>query len=83
MAEGFASRSALEQAFARPVDEVARQAGVAIERGLAEREVRDRQRKVGKNLLRRHQTRNAGGILASQLKSLIIWLLTAAAALSF
>ncbi|MGI9416287.1 MAG: cation-translocating P-type ATPase [Geminicoccaceae bacterium] len=83
MAEGVMSRSALEQAFARTVDEVAGQAGIAIERGLAEREVRDRQRRVGKNLLRRRQTRNAFGILASQLKSLVIWLLAAAATLSF
>ncbi|MDH3662249.1 MAG: cation-transporting P-type ATPase [Alphaproteobacteria bacterium] len=71
------------QAFARPVGEVAGQANVAIEHGLTEREVRDRQRRVGKNLLRRHQSRNAFGILTGQLKSLVIWLLAAAAALSF
>ncbi len=82
-AEGVISQSALKQAFARPVDEVARQAGVAIERGLAEREIRDRRLRVGKNLLRRRQTRIAFGILAGQLKSLVIWLLAAAAALSF
>ena len=76
-------QSALEQAFARPVDEVTRQAGIDTEHGLADREVRDRQRQFGKNLLRRRRTRNAFGILAGQLKSLIVWLLAAAAGLSF
>ena len=43
----------------------------------------ERQRLFGKNRLRRHRTRSAIGILAGQLRSLIVWLLAAAAALSF
>ena len=77
------SRSATEQVFARSIDEVARQVGVEIERGLAGRDVAERQRLFGKNRLRRHRTRSAIGILAGQLRSLIVWLLAAAAMLSF
>ncbi|MGI9435458.1 MAG: cation-translocating P-type ATPase [Geminicoccaceae bacterium] len=73
----------MEQAFARSIDEVAREVGVDIERGLAGQDVAQRQRRVGKNRLRRHRTRSAIGILASQLKSLIVWLLAGAATLSF
>ena len=43
----------------------------------------ERQRLFGRNRLRRHRTRSAIGILAGQLRNLIVWLLAAAAALSF
>ncbi|MGI9449217.1 MAG: cation-translocating P-type ATPase [Geminicoccaceae bacterium] len=76
-------RSALEQAFARSIDEVVRQVCVDLERGLAGRDVAERQRKFGKNRLKRHRTRGVIGILTGQLRSLIVWLLAAAAALSF
>lgn len=73
----------MEQAFAQSIDEVARQVGVDLERRIAEKDVAKRQHTFGKNRLRRHRTRSAIGVLAGQLRSLIVWLLAAAAALSF
>ncbi len=63
----------MEQAFAQSIDKVARQVGADLEHGIAEKDVAKRQHKFGKNRLRRHRTRSAIGILASQLKSLVVW----------
>jgi Ca2+-transporting ATPase len=70
-------------AHARPVDEVAEALGTDPATGLSTAQVGDSLRRHGPNLLRRRKKKNALVILLHQFNSFIVWLLAAAAALSF
>ncbi|HXV78375.1 MAG TPA: cation-transporting P-type ATPase [Candidatus Binatia bacterium] len=63
--------------------EVLQDLSVALDRGLNESEVKERQRRYGANRLREAQRKSAWGILAHQFRSLIVLLLAVAAAVSF
>ncbi|NRG16930.1 cation-transporting P-type ATPase [Rhizobiales bacterium] len=73
----------LKAPFALEAEEVAGNLAAAPETGLASREVERRLGVYGPNRLRREEAKSALRILANQFKSIIVWLLVAAAALSF
>jgi len=66
-----------------PTDDVCGQFGVWLDTGLSDAEVRNRRRKFGPNRLRVARARSIRSILLAQFKSLIVYLLAAAVALSF
>ncbi|WP_372923130.1 cation-transporting P-type ATPase, partial [Roseovarius sp.] len=73
----------VEKAHAQSVEEVARSLGTDLETGLSAAAVRKSRERHGRNLLRRRETKSALKILLHQFDSFIVWLLAAAAALSF
>ncbi|MGA1875905.1 MAG: cation-transporting P-type ATPase, partial [bacterium] len=64
-------------------EEILRDLNSSTERGLATAEVKARQKKYGRNLLREPDKKGSLKILANQFKSLIIGLLVVASLLSF
>ncbi|MDF1871076.1 cation-transporting P-type ATPase [Vannielia sp.] len=70
-------------AFATPVDMVAKDQNVDPGRGLDEQEVLKRREQHGLNQLLASEKQNAFAILAHQFKGVIVWLLAFAAGLSF
>ncbi len=78
-----ALRTAVDAPQALPVDEVLARLGVSASRGLADEEVRHRLKVFGSNTV--VSTRKASGlvILLHQFQSLVVYLLSAAAALAF
>ncbi len=73
----------MKEAYAQATEEVLRDQGVSPEAGLASAEAERRGRVFGPNLLRRADRATASRILLNQLRSIIVWLLAAAAALAF
>ncbi|MXN64900.1 HAD-IC family P-type ATPase [Stappia sp. GBMRC 2046] len=73
----------LKAPFALEVEEVAGKLATAPEIGLSAGEVEKRRAIYGPNQLRREDVKSAFAILANQFKSIIVWLLVAAAGLSF
>ncbi|AJE45186.1 cation-translocating P-type ATPase [Celeribacter indicus] len=65
-----------------PSDEVARLLAVSSETGLSQAEAARRLKSHGPNRLRRQKPRSALAILLHQFRSVIVWLLAAAAAVS-
>jgi len=76
------SRSSTLLTYARPVADVLTQQEVSLERGLSEAEAAARLQRYGPNTLATHPERTAFGILIDQLKSPVVWLLGAAAAVA-
>lgn len=74
---------AREKPFAISEETLLGHLGVTPAKGLANQEVNERRRRFGSNKLKRHRPRSTLKILADQFRSLIVWLLAAAAALSF
>ncbi|MHB8766251.1 MAG: cation-translocating P-type ATPase [Deferrisomatales bacterium] len=74
---------AVDQPWARPWEEVARELGADPAAGLAPAEARRRLGVHGRNRLRAVARRSAWSVLASQFKSLIVLLLLLAAGVSF
>ncbi|MBI4183014.1 MAG: cation-transporting P-type ATPase [Proteobacteria bacterium] len=68
---------------ARPAAEVLAELSVDPARGLGRAEARRRRLRFGRNVLRPARRRSAWRILADQFKSVVVWLLAAAAALAF
>jgi len=75
--------SIISAPWSRSAQEVLEVLAVDSERGLDASEVVSRRKKYGSNRLREHQTKSIWQILFNQVKSLIILLLAAAAAISF
>ena len=73
----------IESAFSIDVDDVARALSVDPALGLDEDEVTRRRKIHGQNRLRSQRKKSAFAILAHQFASIIVWLLSAAAAMSF
>jgi len=69
--------------WAQSTEEILQEMAASAEDGLSEEEARKRLRKHGKNRIRRQQGRSAWRILTDQFKNLIVFLLAAAAGLSF
>lgn len=69
--------------WAQSFEEVADKLSVQPEKGLSDREVKNRLDTYGYNKLKEHQKKSLWAILWDQLKSLIILLLVAAAVVSF
>jgi Ca2+-transporting ATPase len=83
-----ASKSAMQEIvakkpFALSEDSLLHHLGVKKEQGLSEHDVLERQRRFGKNRLKQLRPRSMAKVFADQFRSLIVWLLAAAAALSF
>jgi P-type Ca2+ transporter type 2C len=73
----------IENAHARSIDEVEEALGTDPKTGLNTEAVRLSRQRHGPNRLRRQKKKSATKILLHQFDSLIVWLLAAAAALSF
>ncbi len=71
------------QPWAESVDAILEKLGVSPEAGLADDEAQSRLEKYGGNRLRQMEQRSTWNILLDQFKSLIIFILIAAAAVSF
>jgi magnesium-transporting ATPase (P-type) len=69
-------------AYALPAETVLRQQEVSCAYGLAEQEAALRLKRYGPNTLLAHAERTSVSILADQLKSPVVWLLSAAAAVA-
>ena len=69
-------------AYALPAEAVLRQQEVSCASGLAEQEAALRLKRHGPNTLLAHAERTSVSILADQLKSPVVWLLSAAAAVA-
>lgn len=80
---GIMTKSENARAFALPPEAVVANMGCDPNTGLDHDEVRRRQRVYGLNRLAEHKPQSVISILAHQFRSVIVWLLTAAAALSF
>ncbi|MCK7611803.1 cation-translocating P-type ATPase [Roseibium sediminicola] len=76
------SLKSTEKSFASEAVDIAAELGTQTPVGLDEGEAARRLRAHGPNSLRLHEKRSALGILAHQFRSLIVWLLAAAAVLS-
>jgi Ca2+-transporting ATPase len=72
-----------ENPYALSVADVAARLETDPQTGLSQSEVRERLATYGPNQLRRQQTRSIFAILAHQFNSVIVWLLAAAALMSF
>ncbi len=73
----------VENAHAQSIESVASALDTDPETGLGPEAVRERRSRHGPNLLRRREKKSALRILLHQFDSLIVWLLAAAASLSF
>jgi P-type Ca2+ transporter type 2C len=73
----------LKEPYKYSAQEVLNALGVSPDRGLSEEEVRERELRYGKNVLRKAKPKSPWIILANQFRSLIVLLLVVAAALSF
>ncbi|MEQ8388174.1 MAG: cation-transporting P-type ATPase [Alphaproteobacteria bacterium] len=73
----------MDDAHAQPVEKILRMSGVPLESGLTQPEVAKRRRKYGLNRLSETARRGVWTILLGQFRGIIIYLLAAAAALSF
>ena len=73
----------MAKAHALEVEEVLRHQCVTLDKGLSSAEVALRLRRHGRNALRRTSRKTTWHILLDQLRSVIVWLLAAAAALAF
>jgi Ca2+-transporting ATPase len=76
-------RPAVESAWRLPAADIAERLGVAIESGLDESQVEERRQEYGPNRIREAARASAWQILLRQFKSLIVGLLSLAAAVSF
>jgi Ca2+-transporting ATPase len=76
-------RPAVESAWRLPDADIAERLGVAIESGLDESQVEERRQEYGPNRIREAARASAWQILLRQFKSLIVGLLSLAAAVSF
>ena len=72
-----------ETAYFTSVQDVVEQIGTDLETGLEEAEAKKRIAAHGRNRLRRQKKKSALSILVHQFKSIIVWLLSAAAVMSF
>ncbi|WP_290891687.1 HAD-IC family P-type ATPase [Hoeflea sp.] len=73
----------LEDAHARTVEDIAAHFGTDAARGLDPAQAAERLKSHGPNRLRRQKTRSILSILAHQFQSVLVWLLAAAALMSF
>ena len=76
------SRSNAPLAYARPAADVLAQQEVSVEQGLSDQEAAARLERFGPNTLITHPERTAFAILIDQLRSPVVWLLGAAAAVA-
>jgi Ca2+-transporting ATPase len=81
--ENSTPTASLNHVWTRPWQEVTEELQVSPEKGLDAEEVKRRRERYGPNRLREAQRKSAWQILADQFKSLVVWLLIAAAAISF
>jgi Ca2+-transporting ATPase len=72
----------VETAWARPVDQVASELGVAPKEGLSSKEAKARLKRYGPNALRKAERESAWAVFFRQFKSLIVALLAVAAVVS-
>jgi len=72
-----------DKPWSRSANDVARELGVTVGKGLEPDEVKRRRKRYGANRLRESKTRSAWAILVDQVKSMIMVLLVVAAGLSF
>ena len=70
------------QPWTQPWEKVIDELGVSVEAGLSLAEVQRRRRQFGENRLAERKQKSVWWILSEQFKSLIVWLLLVAAALS-
>jgi P-type Ca2+ transporter type 2C len=70
-------------AHALPSEKVLDQLGVSVDAGLSGTEVRHRRKRHGPNRLREARRKSVWAVLVAQFRSVIVYLLAAAAALSF
>src|SRR3990172_1312543 len=80
--EDMLRRDPASTAYALPPETVLRQEQVNLAYGLSEQEADLRLKRHGPNTLLTHPERTAVSILADQLKSPVVWLLSAAAAVT-
>jgi Ca2+-transporting ATPase len=80
--EGIPRRDPVSPAYALPPETVLRQEQVNLAYGLSEQEANLRRKRHGPNMLAAHPQPTALSILADQLKSPVVWLLSAAAAVA-
>jgi Ca2+-transporting ATPase len=73
----------MTEAHALPIEDVLRNQDVTLESGLSAAEVARRRRRYGPNRLRRARRITIWAILFDQLRSIIVWLLAAAATFAF
>ena len=76
-------KDSTDTAFSTSVQKLAEKLEVDSQTGLSANEVKKRLEAQGPNRLRRQKKKSAWAILAHQFSSIIVWLLTAAAAMSF
>lgn len=72
----------LEAPFALNADEVAERLETRVKQGLGDSEITERRKAYGPNRLRQQERKGAFAILVHQFRSIIVWLLAAAAAFS-
>lgn len=73
----------MDAPWTKSVPDILRELDVSIEKGLTSKEVKKRQKRFGRNQLQEVERKTTWVILINQFKSLIIFLLVAAATLSF
>lgn len=73
----------MKQPHARPADEVAAELEADAEQGLRQEEATRRLRRHGPNALEEAQRRSPWAVLVAQFETLVIWILAAAAVVSF
>jgi P-type Ca2+ transporter type 2C len=76
-------KALVDQPWALSEDDILEALDVDPQQGLSGKEVETRRERYGSNRLREVETRSAWSILASQFKSMVIWLLAAATLVSF
>jgi Ca2+-transporting ATPase len=81
--ENSTPTTSLSHSWAWPWQEVTEELQVSPEKGLDIEEVQRRRERYGPNRLQEAQKESTWQILADQFKSLVVWLLIAAAAVSF
>lgn len=79
---GVAHEPALREAFAKPRSNVLADLDVDPSTGLDDGEVAERLERYGRNEQRKHETKSITSILIAQVRSVIVWLLFAAATVS-
>lgn len=77
------SKKILKEAYRKEVDEVSDALNTDPEKGLSEKEAKERLEKYGRNKLKEHEKRSVWDIIFAQIKNPVVYLLTAAAILAF
>lgn len=77
------SKTIIEDAYLKPVDEVLEAASVDPDQGLSDKEVKQKIKEYGKNILEEQKKRSIWDIIFAQINNPVIYLLSAAAILAF